>query len=155
MSSAISQVEEAAAKKGFQLQVKTFPQSTKSASEAANALGISIGQIGKSLLFIAGGRPLLCISSGLNKVDEEKLSHLTGEEVRLGKALEVRELTGFSIGGVPPFGHEEHLTTFIDEDLGKYEIIYCAAGTPHAVFPIDPRTLQELTKGEMVDLKRE
>lgn len=151
--SAIMQFKEAAIKKGFPLEVITFSQSTKSAKEAAIALGVSTGQIGKSLLFIVGRDPLLCIGSGNNTVHEKRLSLKRGEEVRLAKAKEVREFTGFSIGGVPPFGHAHPLETLIDEDLLTYDIIYCAAGTPHAVFAIEPQKLIDLTAGEISRLK--
>lgn len=154
-ATAMTRVKEAAEKKGFPLTIKTFSRSTKSASEAADALGVDTGQIGKSLLFLAGNSPLLCIGSGVNQVDEEKLSKRVKEEVRLARAKEVRELTGFSIGGVPPIGHTRPLTTFIDADLMKYHEIYCAAGTPHAVFPVTPERLQDLTHGEILDLKKD
>lgn len=155
MSSAVDRVKEAAARKGFPLHIHSFSQSTKSASEAAEALGVSPGQIGKSLLFLVGERPLLCIASGLNQVDEEKISRRMDEKARLARAREVRELTGFSIGGVPPVGHSQSLSIFIDADLMKHDEIYCAAGTPHAVFPISPKDLEDLTGGEVLDMKRE
>ncbi len=154
MSSSISRVIEAGEKMGFLVEVETFPQSTKSAKEAAKALEVTPGQIGKSLLFMVGQNPLLCIGAGINQVDEEKLAG-SKEEVRLARANEVRDHTGFSIGGVPPFGHSYPLKTLIDEDLKKYDVIYCAAGTPHAVFPVTPERLLLLTSGEFADIKRE
>lgn len=153
MSSASHRIKEAAEKKGFSLEVITFPQSTKSAKEAALALGVTPGQIGKSLLFMVGRDPLLCIGSGMNRVNEKRLFHKIEEEVRLAKAKEVRDLTGFSIGGVPPFGHLQPIKTLIDEDLMGYDTIYCAAGTPHTVFAVTPEKLLDLTGGEVMRLK--
>jgi len=146
-------VIEAAARKGVQLDVVLFEESTHTAAEAATAVGAEVGQIVKSLVFVAPGvdpetdglRPCLVLVSGANTVDLALLSAaLTEPNMRRATADEARELTGFSIGGIPPFGHRQAIRTVMDPDLARYETIWAAAGTANAVFPVSPATLRVL-----------
>jgi prolyl-tRNA editing enzyme YbaK/EbsC (Cys-tRNA(Pro) deacylase) len=107
----------------------------------------------KSLVFVADGRPVLVLASGRNRVDHSKLALAAGAaRVERADADLVRAATGFAIGGVPPVGHSTPLETFIDEDLLGYEIVYAAAGTPTAIFPITPQDLVSVTGGRIADL---
>lgn len=151
-SRAARRVEEALRQRGFSVEVQELSQSTRTAQEAAEAVGVSVGQIVKSLVFVAGEEPVLVCASGANRVSLEKLTELLGRPVRRASPEEVREATGFAIGGVPPLGHARQLRTFIDRDLMQYDEIWAAAGTPHAVFRTTPAQLLEMTRGEVVDL---
>jgi Cys-tRNA(Pro) deacylase len=147
---ATARVVEAAARKGIELQVVSFEQSTHTAEEAAAAVGAELGQIVKSLVFVApaqaGAEPCLALVSGANTVDLARLAAVLGEpRLRRARAQEVRELTGFSIGGVPPFGHARRLRTVMDPELSRFETIWAAAGTANAVFALAPETLRSLT----------
>jgi prolyl-tRNA editing enzyme YbaK/EbsC (Cys-tRNA(Pro) deacylase) len=140
---------------GLACQVVELPASTRSAVEAAQAIGCRVGQIAKSLVFrgLSTNRPVLAIVSGANRVDEERLRELIAEPVAKADAEYVRQRTGFSIGGVPPVGHVELLTCLIDEDLLRYDAIWAAAGTPRAVFRLTPVDLQRITGGRVVSVK--
>lgn len=142
---------------GFQFEVVELPASTRSAADAAQAVGCQVGQIAKSLIFKSKGtpRPILIIASGANRVDVGKIGQLTGEAISKADADFVRKRTGFSIGGVPPVGHFEPLETFIDEDLLTYEQIWAAAGTPHAVFQLTSSDLVEMTGGRVAMVKED
>src|SRR5918999_1279380 len=118
-------------KLGLEVEVRELADSTRTAAEAAAAVGVEIGQIVKSLVFIDGGTPLLCLCAGDRRVDTDNL----GSDVRQARGDEVREATGFAIGGVPPLGHDRPLRTIVDASLRRFETVWCAAGTPHAVFP--------------------
>ncbi|HLG94253.1 MAG TPA: YbaK/EbsC family protein [candidate division Zixibacteria bacterium] len=141
---------------GFNCEVQELRATTKSAVEAAAAIGCQVAQIAKSLVFKTrnSGKPVLVIASGTNRVDEKKLAGYLGESIERADADFVREKTGFAIGGVPPVGHSEKLATFIDEDLLQYETIWAAAGTPNAVFKLAPGELSKLTGGRMVSIKQ-
>lgn len=152
LSQAARRVEEALRARGFAVEVQELSQSTRTAQEAAEAVGVSVGQIVKSLVFVAGEEPVLVCASGANRVSLEKLMERLGRAVRKASAEEVREATGFAIGGVPPLGHARRLRTLIDQDLLQYDEIWAAAGTPHAVFRTTPAQLLEMTQGEVVDL---
>jgi prolyl-tRNA editing enzyme YbaK/EbsC (Cys-tRNA(Pro) deacylase) len=115
---------------GLDVQVRELPASTRTAVEAAAAVGADVGQIVKSLVFVADGQPVLCLCAGDRRVDTGAL----GESVRQATADEVRAATGFAIGGVPPLGHDSPLRTVVDESLSRFETVWCAAGTPNAVF---------------------
>ena len=132
-----------------------FPDSTRTAIEAAQAVGCSVGQIVKSLVFkgAQSHMPLLALVSGANRVNEKRLGLLVGEEIEKADADFVRQHTGFAVGGVPPVGHAERLATFIDRDLLQYDEIWAAAGSPHAVFRLTPDDLQKMTVGEVVALQ--
>ncbi len=144
-------VQDAVRALGFPCQVRELPDSTRTSREAAQAVGCQVGQIAKSLIFkgVRTGRALLAIASGSNRVDETRLSQLAGEPIAKASADFVREKTGFAIGGVPPLGHVRQLSTWIDEDLLSYPVVWAAAGTPHAVFPLDPTHLPSMTGGEV------
>jgi prolyl-tRNA editing enzyme YbaK/EbsC (Cys-tRNA(Pro) deacylase) len=139
---------------GLEADVQTLPTSTRTATEAAAACGVAVGQIVKSLVFLAGDEPILVLVSGRNQVDEERLGEMTGQPVRRADARVVREATGFAIGGVPPVGHARPLRVIIDRDLLDYDRLIAAAGTPEAVFAVTPRELCRITAGQVWDLKR-
>ena len=140
---------------GVELQVVEMPNSTRTSAEAAAAVGCTVGQIAKSLIFRGkeSARPLLVIASGSNRVDEKKIAAIFGEKIEKPDADYVRTRTGFVIGGVPPVGHAEQLAILIDADLLQYEEIWAAAGTPNAVFRLTPKQLVEITRGEVVDTR--
>lgn len=140
---------------GLQLEVVELPASTRTAAEAAQAVGCQVGQIVKSLVFrlLTSDRPILVETSGGNRVDEAKLSQCVGEPIGKADADFVRQRTGFVIGGVPPIGHSEPLQTFIDQDLLQYTEIWAAAGTPHAVFRLTPNDLLRMTGGKVISIK--
>ena len=119
------------------MEVRELADSTRTAQEAAAAVGVGVGQIVKTLVFVDDGGPLLCLCAGDRRVDTAKL----GTGVRQARGDEVREATGFAIGGVPPLGHHRPLRTVVDESLRRFDTIWCAAGTPHAVFPVEPEAL--------------
>ena len=150
LSSSTRKVQEVLQTRGLSFRVVELPASTRTAREAAEAIGCQVGQIAKSLVFEGkhSGKPLLVIASGANRVDETKLAELAGEPIGKANADFVRQRTGFSIGGVPPVGHSVPLQTWIDEDLLQYEAIWAAAGTPHAVFELKPTDLPEMTGGK-------
>jgi prolyl-tRNA editing enzyme YbaK/EbsC (Cys-tRNA(Pro) deacylase) len=123
-------VQERLHDRGLDVDVRVLPDSTRTAAEAGAAVGCEVGQIVKSLVFVAGGAPLMCLCAGDRRVDPEKLDG----DARPATADEVRTATGFAIGGVPPLGHDTDLRTVVDESLTRFETVWCAAGTPHAVF---------------------
>jgi prolyl-tRNA editing enzyme YbaK/EbsC (Cys-tRNA(Pro) deacylase) len=141
---------------GPSYQVLEFDASTRTAAEAAAAIGCAVAQIAKSLIFRAepSGRAVLVIASGVNRVDERKVSDLIGESIARADADFVREKTGFAIGGVPPLGHAEPPLTLIDESLSAFETIWAAAGTPNAVFRLTPADLLRLTGGSKAAVAR-
>jgi prolyl-tRNA editing enzyme YbaK/EbsC (Cys-tRNA(Pro) deacylase) len=118
-------------------------QSTRTAEEAAAACGCAVGQIVKSLVFrgAVSGKPVLLLVSGSNRVDEKAVATVLGEELVRPDARFVREVTGYAIGGIPPFGHAAPLTTYVDRDLLGYPLVWAAAGTPDSVFSVDPSEL--------------
>jgi Cys-tRNA(Pro) deacylase len=137
---------------GFAHQVVELPASTRTAKEAAQAVGCQPGQIVKSLVFKGGQSqtPVLALASGPNRVDERQLSELVGEPIEKADADFVRQHTGFAVGGVPPLGHRERVAAFIDETLMQYPTLWAAAGTPRAVFQLTPADLQAMTGGRVV-----
>jgi len=150
----IERVAEALAARGVRVEIREFPEGTRTAEQAAAAVGTSVGQIVKSLVFLADGKPVLVLASGANRVDLIKLAGAcNAHTARRADADTVRRVTGFVIGGVPPLGHAEPLAVLIDRDLLQYEMVYAAAGTPHAVFAVDPRVLQVVTAAVVADLR--
>ncbi len=149
-------MQAALADRGFDFMVREFPDSTRTSAEAAAAIGCEIGQIAKSLIFRAkqSDSPVLVIASGANRVDEKAVARLLGETIGRADADFVRHKTGFAIGGVPPVGHSEALTTYIDRDLLQFDRIWAAAGTPNSVFALVPGDLALLTGGKVADLKK-
>jgi prolyl-tRNA editing enzyme YbaK/EbsC (Cys-tRNA(Pro) deacylase) len=117
---------------GLDAEVQELADSTRTAQEAADAVGAELGQIVKSLVFVDDGGALLCLCAGDRRVDTAKL----GANVRQAKGNEVRDATGYAIGGVPPLGHDRPVRTVVDESLRRFETLWCAGGTPHAVFPV-------------------
>jgi len=147
-------VLDAARQRGLAIDVRHFPEGTRTAQEAAQAVGASLGQIAKSMVFLADGKPVLVLTSGPNRVDAAKVArHLGASQVRRASADEVRAATGFAIGGVPPFGHSQPLTVLFDRDLLQFETVWGAAGTPNAVFPIEPGRLAEASGAVVADIK--
>jgi prolyl-tRNA editing enzyme YbaK/EbsC (Cys-tRNA(Pro) deacylase) len=132
-----------------------MPQTTRSAAEAATAIGCNVEQIAKSLVFKTKqtGKPILVIASGVNRVKEKRIETVLGERLDKADADFVREHTGFAIGGVPPVGHASSFDIFIDEDLLQYEEIWAAAGTPFAVFRLTPADLVKMTGGQVITVK--
>ncbi|HEY3210137.1 MAG TPA: YbaK/EbsC family protein [Actinomycetota bacterium] len=154
MSSAIQRFEDAATAAGLSLEIRRFPQGTKTAADAARAIGCQIGQIVKSLVFMARGRPFLALTSGSNRADQARLATLLGcDEVRRARPDEARVATGYAIGGTPPFGHSRRLMALVDRDLLSHEVLWAAAGTPDSVFPITPDELLRTTGGQVADFK--
>lgn len=155
LSGSARKVQEALNALGMPLQVVELPNSTRTAVEAAQAVGCQVGQIVKSLVFKAkrSERPILVIASGQNRVDEKRIEALIGEPLGKADADFVRQHTGFVIGGVPPVGHLEKLVTFIDQDLLGFDELWAAAGTPHAVFRTRPEELVRMTGGQVVVIK--
>jgi prolyl-tRNA editing enzyme YbaK/EbsC (Cys-tRNA(Pro) deacylase) len=155
LSSSAQRVQAALMKLGLSLQVVELPDSTRSAAEAAAAIGCTVGQIAKSLVFKSkgSGQPVLVIASGINRVDEKKIAAILGEKITKADADFVRHHTGFAIGGVPPVGHKEPIITFIDDDLLVYHEIWAAAGTPNAVFKLTGDDLVRMTEGRIIQVK--
>jgi len=138
---------------GIAAHIEEFPSSTRTAQEAADAVGTSVEQIVKSLVFLAAGAPVLALVSGANRLDPQRLAALTGAPIGKADAAAVRQATGYAIGGVPPFGFPAPIPTFIDRDLLRYAVVWAAAGTPRHVFPIAPGDLVRITGGRVVELK--
>jgi prolyl-tRNA editing enzyme YbaK/EbsC (Cys-tRNA(Pro) deacylase) len=155
LTASAQRVQDALKALGLACQVVELPASTRSAAEAAQAIGCRVEQIAKSLVFraLATDRPVLAIVSGANRVNEERLGEFIGEVVAKANADYVRQRTGYAIGGVPPVGHVEPLVCLIDEDLLQYDAIWAAAGTPRAVFRLTPLDLQRITGGQVVSVK--
>jgi prolyl-tRNA editing enzyme YbaK/EbsC (Cys-tRNA(Pro) deacylase) len=151
----VERVVAAARELGLEIEPRTFPEGTKTAQDAADAIGVELGQIVKSLIFGVDGELVLAYVSGANRLDERLLAAAAG-----GSACErvdadaVRGATGFPIGGVPPFGHTTKLRVFIDPDLLQYDEVWAAAGTWNDVFGIEPHKLVEASGGEITDLRR-
>ena len=143
---------DAARATGLQVAPRRFPAGTKTAEDAARAIGCEVAQIVKSLVFMADGRPVLVLTSGANRVDPEKLASLCSSgEARRASPEEARAATGFAVGGTPPFGHAQRLPTYVDPDLLVFEEVWAAAGTPDSVFPVDPRVLLRAARGTLAD----
>ena len=140
---------------GSGYQVIEFTESTRTAQEAADRVGCQLGQIVKSLIFRgkASNKGILVLTSGSNRVDENKLSKYAGEPIGRADPEFVRTITGFAIGGVPPVGHIQPLETYIDEDLLQYTEVWAAAGTPNAVFQLPSSDLVKITSGKIVHVK--
>jgi prolyl-tRNA editing enzyme YbaK/EbsC (Cys-tRNA(Pro) deacylase) len=154
MQAAAARVQAALRAHGLASEVVELSESARTAAEAARACGVGVGQIVKSLVFLAGDAPILVLVSGANQADERRLQALTGLPIRRADADAVRACTGFAIGGVPPIGHPTPLTAFIDRDLLSHDRLIAAAGTPNAVFPLTPDELRRVTAGRVEDVKR-
>jgi Cys-tRNA(Pro) deacylase len=149
-------VVEAGNNLGLTVKPREFSESTRTAADAALAIGVDLGQIVKSLVFSVDGEVVVALVSGDNLLDEGKLANAAGgESARREDADTVREATGFPVGGIPPFGHREPLRIFVDEDLLQYEEVWAAAGTPHVNFALTPDELVRATRATVTDLRRQ
>jgi prolyl-tRNA editing enzyme YbaK/EbsC (Cys-tRNA(Pro) deacylase) len=157
----IARVIAAAAKKGVEIEVRVFGESTHTAVEAAAAVGSDLGQIVKSVVFVAPREegqpePIIALVSGPDRVDVARLAAIIGEpHVRRASADEARELTGFVIGGIPPIGHDRAVRVVMDPDLGRYPTVWAAAGLPTAVFEVTPGTLRVLANATVAPITEE
>lgn len=143
MASGDERFVRAAHERGLVVDVHRWPEGTRTAADAAAAVGCDVAQIVKSLVFIVDGEPVIVLTSGRNRVDTARLGDLVGAgEVRKANADEAREATGYVIGGTPPLGYPEARRVFIDEDLLEHEVVWAAAGTPDTTFPIAPAELR-------------
>jgi prolyl-tRNA editing enzyme YbaK/EbsC (Cys-tRNA(Pro) deacylase) len=133
--------------------VRRFPEGTRTAADAARAVECDVGQIVKSLVFVAAGAPVVALVSGANRLDERRLGAIAGEPVAKADAVTARAATGYSIGGVPPFGHATPMRVFMDRDLLAFDVVWAAAGRPDSVFEIQPHRLRELSDATVADLR--
>jgi prolyl-tRNA editing enzyme YbaK/EbsC (Cys-tRNA(Pro) deacylase) len=155
LSASAQKVQEALTALGLPCQVVELPASTRTAQEAAQAIGCTVAQIVKSLIFrgTRTGKPILVLASGVNRVNEKRLSEMTGEPIGKADADFVRQHTGFAIGGVPPVGYPTPIETYIDANLLQYQEIWAAAGTPRAVFRLIPQDLKKMNHGSIVSIQ--
>ena len=155
LKSSAQRVQEAL--QGYELncEVVQMQDTTRSAGDAARAVGCEVGQIVKSLVFEGkqSHQPVLVVTSGANRVNEKTIGQKLAEPIKMANPEFVREMTGFAIGGVPPVGHRHTLKIFIDEDLLQYDEIWAAAGTPQAVFKLSPEELKTITNGDVISVK--
>ena len=153
MHPSVQRVAAALEERGAKAEVRQLEDSTRTAQEAADALGVPVGAIVKSLVFVADGEPLLVLASGDHQVDVSKVATAVGKnKVKRADADAVRQATGFAIGGVPPVGHATQLRTIVDVHLKTFDELWAAAGTPHAVFRTTYDELTQLTDGEELEL---
>ena len=162
MHPSAKKVADAAQALGLDVEIVECEQTTRTAQDAADAIGqhpsgigCQVAQIVKSLLFVVDGEPVMALVSGPNRLDERKLAALRGvgrKKVKRADADMAKAATGFSIGGVPPFGHKSSLPVYVDQDLTRFEVVWAAAGTPFAVFAITPEELVRASGGTVADL---
>ncbi len=154
-ASGVEKVRAALEEMGYGSGPVSLPKSAATSAQAADALGCDVAQIAKSLVFRGreSGRGVLVVASGANRIDEKRLGRTIGEKVKKPDADFVRQVTGFSIGGVPPVGLAQPLETIIDEDLLQYDVVWAAAGNPRAVFSLDPGDLESMTGGRVMRVK--
>lgn len=149
----VNRVVDAARTAGLEIEVRRFPEGTRTAEDAARAIGCEVAQIVKSLVFMADGSPVIALMSGSNRVDVDRLATEVGAaEVRRATGDEARDATGFAIGGVPPLGHATESVLLVDRDLLRHEVIWAAAGLPDAVFDVTPDALVTASGGRVADL---
>lgn len=153
MSYSVERVRAALVAAGHADTITAFPEGTRTAQDAANAVGCEVAQIAKSIVLRAGERVVLVIASGANRVDTRKIAALIGQPVKSADGRWVRDVTGFAIGGVSPVGHTASPRIFIDEDLLALDPVWAAAGTPQHVFRTSPMDLVRMTGGEVADVK--
>lgn len=154
MASGLERFRAAAEESGVSVEPVRYPEGTRTAADAAAAVGCELGQIVKSLVFATPTKLVLALTSGANRVDTDRLAELVGEEISLADPEAVRAATGFAIGGTPPFGHLNPLPVWIDEDLLAYDTVWAAAGTPDSCFPITLEQLVAATGAFSVDFAR-
>ena len=151
----VTRVRDAARAAGLEIEVRKFPEGTKTAQDAANAIGVTVGQIVKSLVFGVDEEIVMALVSGSNQLDEKKLAAAAGgKKCSRVDADAVRAATGFPIGGVPPFGHTSQLRVFVDPDLLQYDEVWAAAGTWNDNFGANPNDIVRVAGGVVTDLKR-
>jgi prolyl-tRNA editing enzyme YbaK/EbsC (Cys-tRNA(Pro) deacylase) len=149
---AIERFTESARRLGVEPRIRRFPEGTKTAGDAARAIGCDVAQIVKSLVFIADGSPVIAFTSGANRVDPSKLAQVAGvTEARRASPEEARAATGFAVGGTPPFGHPDSLPAYIDPTLLAFQEVWAAAGTPDSVFPLPPSELRRAAGAQPAD----
>lgn len=155
LKSSAQKVQEALNAHNLNCEVVQMTDTTRSASDAARAVRCRVGQIVKSIIFEGqqSHQPILVAASGANRVNERTIEQSVSEPIKMAKPDYVRQMTGFAIGGVPPVGHDHPLKIFIDEDLLRYDEIWAAAGTPHAVFKLTPADLKMITNGTVISIK--
>ena len=154
-SDAVDRFQARAAAIGIDIEVVEFPSGTRTAADAAAAIGCDVAQIVKSLVFMAGEVPVLALTSGANRVDESKVARVLGvSKVTKADASQVRSATGYAIGGVAPIGHAQPAKLLLDQDLQRFNRLWAAAGTPFSVFPLTPAQLQALTGAAWGDIKQ-
>ena len=151
----VQRVMDALQAAGLDVEIRELSASTRTAEEAAAAVGTTVPRIVKSLVFLADDAPIVALVSGSNRLDTDRLGAALGRTIARADAATVRAATGFAIGGVPPLGHVTTLDVVVDRDLLQYDEVWAAAGTPHAVFPIAPDALVSATGGRVIDLKVE
>lgn len=150
---AVERFRARAAAAGVDIEVVEFPDGTRTAQDAAAAIGCTVAQIVKSLVFVADNTPVLALTSGTNRVDVDKLAtHLDAGRVRKADAAEAKAATGYAIGGTPPFGHDTAITIVCDRDLTGFDEVWAAAGSPTSVFRLSPAQLLTATGATLVDL---
>lgn len=152
MADATERFRAAARERGLDIEVRRWPEGTRTAADAARAVGCDVAQIVKSLVFMAGGEPVVALTSGANRVDTGKLAEIVGAaDARQATADEARDATGFSIGGTPPLGHATPVRVLIDPDLLIFDEVWAAAGTPDATFAVDPHALRQAAGADEAD----
>ena len=156
LKTSAQKVQDAVTALGFDFNILEFNETTRTSADAAVAIGCAVDQIAKSLVFKTKitGRAILVIASGSNMVNIKLIKAEVGENIPRPDADFVKGQKGFAIGGIPPIGHAQNLTTFIDEDLFLYEDIWAAAGTPNAVFRLTPKELEKMTGGKVMPMKK-
>lgn len=155
MKAAIQRVIDALAAEGIVAEPREFAESTHTAAEAAAAIGTSLAQIVKSLIFMAGESPIIVLASGVNRVDVDLVGETIGQPIGRASAEQVRSATGFAIGGVPPVAHATSLATYLDRSLLGFDLLWASAGTPNAVFPITPAELLRVTGAQVIAITPE
>jgi prolyl-tRNA editing enzyme YbaK/EbsC (Cys-tRNA(Pro) deacylase) len=149
---AVERFLDAADAVGVRADVRHFPDGTKTAADAARAIGCDVAQIVKSLVFVVDERPVIAFTSGSNRVDPGKLAAVAGgSRARRATPEEARAATGFAVGGTPPFGYPEPVPAYLDPDLATFEEVWAAAGTPDSVFPLSPEALERVTGAVRAD----
>jgi prolyl-tRNA editing enzyme YbaK/EbsC (Cys-tRNA(Pro) deacylase) len=150
----VARVREALARHGLAAEIREFDASTRTSADAAAAIGCTVAQIAKSVIFRAkgGNQPVLVIASGINRVNEKKVEAALGDKIGRADAEFVRAATGFAIGGVAPVGHTGPVRIFIDADLNQYDEVWAAAGSPNSVFRLTPADLQRITGGQILNV---
>ena len=151
----VARVRDTLTRLGLNAEIREFDASTRTSADAAAAIGCTVAQIAKSVIFRAkgAGQPVLVIASGVNRIDEKKLEAALGDKIGRADADFVRSTTGFAIGGVAPVGHTGPVRIFIDQDLDQYDEIWAAAGSPNAVFRLSPAELRRVTSGMVIVIK--